>query len=103
MLEGILVSPAAVSGSAGMDAVASGELGAASVGAAPVISTVLPPGLDSTSLMVSMLAIERAGMTLQTLAQFTGQRAFYAAAKELSAGSFGAIEAANAAAAALGG
>ncbi|WP_131832289.1 hypothetical protein [Mycobacteroides abscessus] len=66
---------------------------------APVISTVLSPGMDTTSLLVQALAIQRAAVTLMTLAQFSGQRAFYGAAKEWSSASFSAIEGINAAAA----
>ncbi|MFA4085346.1 hypothetical protein ONA92_26995 [Mycobacteroides salmoniphilum] len=99
MLDQILVSPAAVSGSAGFDASAAGELGAGAVSSAPVISTVLSPGMDPTSLLVQALAIQRAAVTLMTLAQFSGQRAFYGAAKEWSSASFSAIEGINTAAA----
>jgi hypothetical protein len=98
----LLVDPALVSASAGVDTVAAGVVGSGTLGAAPVMSAVLPPGVDSTSVMAQQMVLVHAASALQMLGQFTGQRMLFAAAKDLSAGVFSATEAANAAAAGLG-
>jgi PE family len=98
----LLVDPALVSASAGVDSVAAAVVGAGTLGASPVMAAVLSPGIDSTSVMAQGMVLAHAASALQMLGQFTGQRALFAAAKDLSAGVFGATEAANAAAAALG-
>ncbi|WP_454561916.1 PE domain-containing protein [Mycobacterium haemophilum] len=98
----LVVDPELVSTSAGIDTAAAGMVGAATLGATPVMSAVLPPGVDSTSVMAQQMVLAHAVSALQMLGQFTGQRMLFAAAKDLSAGVFSATEAANAAAAALG-
>jgi len=98
----LLVDPALVSASAGVDTVAAGVVGAGTLGATPVVSGVLPPGVDSTSVMAQLMVLAHSAAALQMLGQFTGQRMLFAAAKDVSAGVFSATEAANAAAAALG-
>lgn len=97
----LLVDPALVGVSAGIDHVAAGVVGATTLGATPVVSAVLPPGIDSTSVMAQSLVLAHSAVALQMLAQFTGQRLMFAAAKDLSAAVFAATEAANTAAAAV--
>ena len=97
----LLVDPELVSASAGIDNMAAGVVGAGTLGATPVMAAVLPPGVDSTSVMAQGLVLAHALSALQMLGQFTGQRTLFAAAKDLSAGVFSVTEAANAAAAAL--
>ena len=97
----LLVDPGVVSGSAAFDGVAAAQLGSAAMGSAPVITAVMPPGVDSTSVMAQTLVLQRTFQTLMMLFQFTGERAFRSAAMALSAGTFSATEAINAASAAI--
>ncbi|SLI00540.1 Uncharacterised protein [Mycobacteroides abscessus subsp. abscessus] len=99
----IVIDPMAVAGSAAVDMGAASELGGAAVGTAPSLAAILPAGLDPTSLMLQGLILARSGMTLATLAEFTGQRMFHGAAKDLIAGTWTAQEAINVTAALLGG
>lgn len=99
----IVIDPMAVAGSAAVDMGAASELGGAAVGAAPSLAAILPAGLDPTSLMLQGLILGRSAMTLATLAEFTGQRVFHGAAKDLIAGTWTAQEAINVTAALLGG
>ncbi|MDO3042040.1 hypothetical protein [Mycobacteroides abscessus] len=99
----IVIDPMAVAGSAAVDMGAASELGGAAVGAAPSLAAIMPAGLDPTSLMLQGLILARSGMTLTTLAEFTGQRMFHGAAKDLIAGTWTAQEAINVTASMLGG
>ncbi len=97
----LLVDPVVVSGSAAFDSVAAAQLGAATAASAPVITAVMPPGLDSTSVMAQTLVMQRTVQTLMMLFEFTGERAFRSAAMALSAGTYSATEAINAVSAAI--
>ncbi|TXI55756.1 PE domain-containing protein [Mycolicibacterium mageritense] len=99
----LLVDPGAVSGAAAFDTVAATQLGSATLASAPVITAVIPPGLDSTSVMAQMLVLQRTVQTLMMLFQFTGERAFRALAHDVAAGTYSATEAINAAAAMISG
>lgn len=98
----LLVDPAAVGVSAVTDMVGAETAAAATVGSSPVLMGVLPPGIDSTSVMAQMAVMGHAAMGLQMLAQFHAQRALFASAKGAAAGCYTATEGINAAAAALG-
>ncbi|MFV8176774.1 PE domain-containing protein [Mycolicibacterium peregrinum] len=103
MVSTLLVDPGVLSGAAAFDTTAAAELGAATVASAPVISAVMPPGVDSTSVMAQALVLQRTVQTLLMLFQFTGERAFRAIAHDLSAGTYSATEAINAASAMISG
>lgn len=97
----LLVDPGVVSGSAAVDGAAAAQLGSAALGSAPVITAVMPPGVDSTSVMAQTLVLQRTFQALMMLFEFTGERAFRSAATALSAGTFSATEAINAVSAAI--
>lgn len=103
MVSTLLVDPAVVSGAAAFDTAAAAQLGSATLASAPVISAVLPPGIDSTSVMAQGLVLQRTVQTLMMLFQFTGERAFRALAHDVAVGSYSATEAINAAAALISG
>lgn len=98
----LMVDPEVVAASAGVDTADAAVVGSATLGATPVMSAVLPPGVDSTSVLAQQMVLVHTAVALQMLGQFTGQRMLFAAAKDLSAGVYSATEAANVAAAALG-
>lgn len=99
----ILVSPEVLAGSAAVDTAGSMTVGTATASAAPVMSAVMPPGIDPTSISAQVLVIGRTILALQMLAQFTGQRGIHGIVKDLSAGTYTAVEAMNAAAALVSG
>lgn len=103
MVSTLLVDPAVVSGAAAFDTAAAAQLGSATLASAPVISAVLPPGIDSTSVMAQGLVLQRTVQTLMMLFQFTGERAFRALAHDVATGMYSATEAINAAAALISG
>lgn len=99
----LLVDPGLVSAAAAFDGTAAAELGSGALAASPVITAVMPPGIDSTSVLAQMLVLQHTFQGLMMLFQFTGERAFRSAAMALAAGTFSATEAINAAAGAIAG
>lgn len=97
------VEPAAVLGSAGVEAGITAETAAAAASAAPALLGVLPMGSDPDSILFQAAVLASGAEYLGIVAEHSAQRGLFSGAQASAAGVYTATEALRAATSALGG
>jgi PE family len=99
----MLVDPALLGAAASTETAGTATMASASAAAAPTISAVLPPGIDSVSVRAAAVLNARGGETTAILADYIAMRGLFAGAIGSSQASYSTVETINATTAALGG
>jgi hypothetical protein len=99
----MLVDPALLGVAASTETSGTATMAAASAAAAPAISGVMPPGIDTVSVRASVALNARGAETSAILAEYIAMRSLFAGAIASSGATYSTVEATNAASAALGG
>ena len=98
----MLVDPALLGVAASTETAGTATMASAAAAAAPAISGVLPPGADSVSVRASAALNARGAATTGIMADYIAMRGMLAGAIGSSGATYSAVEATNAATAALG-
>jgi PE family len=99
----MLVDPAMLAVAASSETAGTAAMASASAAAAPVISGVLPPGVDSVSVRAAAVLNARGAEATAILADYIAMRGLFAGAIGSSGATYSTVETINATTAALGG